>query len=86
MHRAQKNLQKSLSKNISKTKANSAKLSAFSDSAPPIYPQNDSTSFAFLQKNFFVGLCYAIPSAHNITMTNNFLFSPKAALFFIYPS
>jgi len=29
---------------------------------------------------------YAIPSAYKITMTNNFLFLPKAALLFVYPS
>ena len=53
-----KQIYKNIKSKISqKTRANSAKLSSFSDSAPPIYPKYDPTSSAFWKKNFFVGLC-----------------------------
>ena len=40
-----------------KTRANSAKLTAFSDSVTPIYPKNDLKFRAFRKKLIFVGLC-----------------------------
>ena len=49
-------------KNISKTRANSVKLRAFSDSALPIKPQNDSTFFAFFYWPvlFVINFCFVM--------------------------